>query len=194
MVYYYLAAQLPYLVYGQAAPAMTTTHFKTLCQTHLSGSDYKLLSICTLNPLFENHDTGVKSSSASGSKLINEWNQWERALRLNLARFRAQRLKREASAVDAPGSPTEAVTAAKAALALESPLEAELFLDEARWKAIEAFQGLDTFGTDAMYAYFLKLQILERRALFNTENGFTEYKGLYTAVLTQYDDTAVGGS
>ena len=47
----------------------------------------------------------------------------------------------------------------------------------------EDFQGLDTFSENAMYAYLLKLLLLERRSAFNTEEGFKEYKELYNAIL-----------
>jgi hypothetical protein len=62
-------------------------------------------------------------------------------------------------------------------------LEAELFLDKARWDAIEGMQGMNIFSETAMYAYLLKLLLMERRAAFDTEEGFVEYKALYTAIL-----------
>ena len=84
---------------------------------------------------------------------------------------------------NAPEYPADAAAAAKNALAMESPLEAELFLDKARWDAIEHLQGISTFNENAIYAYLLKLLLMERRAAFNTEEGFTEYKALYAAIL-----------
>jgi len=34
-----------------------------------------------------------------------------------------------------------------------------------------------------IYAYYLKLLLLERRQSFNTEKGFAEYKTLYAEIL-----------
>jgi hypothetical protein len=34
-----------------------------------------------------------------------------------------------------------------------------------------------------MYAYLLKLLLMERRMAFKTEEGFNEYKGLYASIL-----------
>jgi hypothetical protein len=104
---------------------------------------------------------------------------------LNLARFRSVQLKREGggASVDPPDYPADAAALAKAALAMDSPLEAELFLDKGRWDFIESQQGLDYFGRNTVYAYLLKLFILERRSLFRAEEGFTEYKGLYAAIM-----------
>jgi hypothetical protein len=85
--------------------------------------------------------------------------------------------------VEPPEYPADAAATAKAAVAMTSPLEAELFLDKARWDAIEAFQGLDYFNRNTIYAYLLKLLLMERRSLFKTEEGFAEYKGLYASIM-----------
>jgi len=53
----------------------------------------------------------------------------------------------------------------------------------ARWTAIERFQGLDYFDRDTIYAYYLKLLILERRSKFRAEEGFMEYKKIYASVM-----------
>ncbi|MDR2069679.1 MAG: hypothetical protein LBP71_07410 [Spirochaetaceae bacterium] len=184
MGYYYLAAQLPYLVYGQAAP-MSSRAYRELCRTLLGPGDRALLDCCSLDP-----DPGAAFPSygepprPGDSGFIDRWRNWERVLRLNLARYRAQRIKREGGApVDPPEHPADAAAAAKAAAAMDSPLEAELYLDKARWDAIEAFQGLSGFSRNMVFAYLLKLLLMERRALFKTEEGFSEYKGLYAAIM-----------
>ncbi|MDR2096210.1 MAG: DUF2764 domain-containing protein [Treponema sp.] len=192
MAYYYLAAQLPSLSYGQAAPMSSDAYIK-LCGEKLSKADTELLKLCSLDPAPlsgtapEGDGFGRSYSEAPApcsSPLIDRWRIWERALRLNLARFRIQKFKREgAVSFEAPEDPADAAAVAKAAFAMESPLEAEIFLDESRWKAIEAFQGIDYFSRDTLYAYLLKLLIMERQALFKAEDGFAEYKGLYEAVM-----------
>jgi hypothetical protein len=85
--------------------------------------------------------------------------------------------------VEPPEDPVDAAAAAKAAMALDNPLEAELFLDKARWDAIETLRGLQYFNRNTIYAYLLKLLLLERRSAFKTEEGFTEYKGLYASIM-----------
>ena len=175
MAYYYLGAQLPSLIYGQSAP-MSSVAFKQLAQSSLKASDAVWLDKCAFNPEV------IGAAEKNMPDFFVRWNEWEKALRFNLARFRAANLKRGIS-IDAPEYPADAVAAAKAASALDSPLEAELILDEARWKAIESFQGYDNFDRNAMYAYLLKLLLMERRSCFRAEEGFTEYKGLYAAVM-----------
>jgi hypothetical protein len=164
---------------------MTPDAFLNLCKTELSTTEFSLLASCTLDPDTRNGDgvSYVEGASPSSLDFIDAWREWERALRLNLARYRAQKLKREAGAVEPPEYPAGAVAVAKAAVAFDSPLEAELFLDQARWNAIESLQGLSYFGENAVYAYLLKLLLLERKALFKAEEGFTEYRALYAAIL-----------
>lgn len=180
MAYYYLGAQLPYLFYGQNPP-MSSAAYKALAAELMGPGAAALLEYCTLDPdpLAPSY---AEPASLTACDFINRWKEWERSLRLNLARNRAVKLKRE-GLFDAPAYPSEAVIAAKNAMTIESPLEAEIFLDKARWEAIESFQGLSAFSENAMYAYLLKLLLMERRMAFKTEEGYTEYKGLYAAIL-----------
>ena len=190
--YYYLGAQLPYLSYGQNVP-MSSAAFKELALKHLSAADAAVLEQCTLDPDMALADagdsftgmppeTGVTPNASSA--MLDTWKEWERALRLNLAKNRGKKLKREGGfPTDVPDTPFDAAVAAKTALTIESPLEAEVFLDKARWDVIDNLQGLDIFNETAIFAYMLKLLLMERRMSFNTEEGYTEYKGLYAAIL-----------
>ncbi|MDR2376488.1 MAG: DUF2764 domain-containing protein [Treponema sp.] len=190
--YYFLVAQLPSLVYGQVPP-MSSSRFRDLAQAQLSAGDAALLALLSLDPQPKSGSgqpgagspSYAETEAPSGSGFIDAWRDWERALRLNLARLRASRLKRDGAApVDPPADPADAASAAHAALAAaENPLEAEILLDRARWNAIERFQGIPAFSRNAVYAYLLKLLILERRASFKAETGFAEYKSLYATIL-----------
>ena len=187
MAYYYLAAQLPALAYNQGAP-MSSAAFRELAAAQMSGEDAALLDYCTLDPApLGAGDEGpayAEPFPPVDGDFIDRWRGWERALRLNLARYRSLKIKREgAQSLEAPDWPADAAQAAKAAAAMDSPFEAELFLDRARWDAIDAFQGIEYISRNTIYGYLLKLRLLERRALFRTEEGFAEYKELYAAIL-----------
>jgi len=167
---------------------MSSEAFKSLAREHLSPRDAAVLDCCTLDPdPCTDDETGAayaKPARKTPSPLVNNWKKWERALRLNLARGRALKLKREGGApVEAPENPADAAATAKTALLMESPLEAELYLDKVRWDLIESFQSMNIFNISTVYAYLLKLQLMERRAAFNAEEGYAEYKGLYAAIL-----------
>ncbi|MDR1178810.1 MAG: hypothetical protein LBK64_08275 [Spirochaetaceae bacterium] len=172
--YYYLVAQLPYLVYGQGVP-MSSGDFRALAGEHLAVTDAALLDFCVLDP-------ASAPAPESRSVFLGRWLEWEKALRLNLAHFRAQKLRREFS-LDAPQYPVDAAAAAKAALSMDSPLEAEFFLDKARWGVIESFEGIEYFDRNRVYAYLLKLLLLERHGLFRAEEGFAEYRTIYASIM-----------
>ncbi|MDR1105433.1 MAG: DUF2764 domain-containing protein [Treponema sp.] len=183
MAYYFLVAQLPALTYGEAPP-MSSRHFRELCRGGLSAADAAPLPCVALDPWVQDEEEEApRAKNAAGScPFIASWNEWEKALRLNLAKYRAAKMKREAPAA-VPDFPAGAAAAAKAAAAMASPLEAEIFLDGSRWKAIEEFQGLSYFSVNTVYAYLLKLLLMERRACFRAEEGFSEYKALYASIM-----------
>jgi len=142
--YYYLVAQLPSISYG-APPIMGSTQFKELARDLLTGADAELLESCALDPepmsvIQEGSDvlpTYSELLTPTGSALIDQWRIWERALRLNLAKLRAQKLKKDSlHLAEVPSDPLDAGAIARAALAIESPLEAEIFLDRSRWDVV----------------------------------------------------------
>ncbi|GMO25736.1 MAG: DUF2764 family protein [Termitinemataceae bacterium] len=178
--YYYLIAQLPYLTYGQTPP-MSSDSFIKLAQAKLEPKDAELLDYCVLG-------ASQEAARTTSSDFINLWLNRENALSLNLAQARAAYLKREGSAAnyDAPGDPIDAVNQAKTALltsTLTDPLEAEIYLDKGRWEAIENFVGVTYFSVNVVYAYLLKLRLIERRASWTVDEGFAEYKTLYASIM-----------
>ena len=159
---------------------MTSMSFRDMALHSLNQIDAKDFEFCTLEP-----KTGQELSDAKvNSVFVKSWHEWEEVLRLNLAKSRSHKLKRENSDQwEAPELPADAAVAARTAVGMDSPLEAELFLDKARWNAIESYQGIDYFSEKMIFAYLLKLQLMERRQVFNAEEGFTEYKTLYASIL-----------
>ena len=171
MAYYYLMAQLPHLFYEQKPP-MSSEEFKTLAKPLMTKCDLALLNQLSLEP--QEKDTGCN--------FIDGWQKWDLTLRMDLAKQRAIKLKR-----DIPVSEPEyhMATSAAASKAFEenSPLEGEVVLDKARWFAIEDLAGSDYFHRNNVFAYYLKLLLIERRMSFNVEKGFAEYKSLYASIV-----------
>ncbi len=192
MAYYYLMAQLPYLLFEQKPP-MSSTAFKELALSMLNKKDSALLNNLALDPDPDN--AGAQSPNISsysepfpstGCAFIDNYREWERTLRLALAKQRAGKIGRNSdeAAAEPPFFPAEANQAAVKALAREiSPLEGESVIDKARWDAIDSFTGSDYFHRNNVFAYYLKLLLLERRFSFNAEKGFTEYKSLYASII-----------
>jgi hypothetical protein len=181
--YYYLVAQLPGLIYDQQ-PLMSSEAFKELAKGFLSKHDATLLDKVSLDPFPpEQGGSYEEKAPSSGSSFIDAWREWERTLRLNLAKQRAFKIKRDAP-VGVPSDPADAAAAAAKIMAVaDEPLEGELLTLKVRWNVIETLQGLEYFHINTILAYLLKLLLLERHALFQTETGFAEYKSLYASIV-----------
>ena len=164
-------AQLPYLYYEQMPP-MSSENFKELAKPLINKTDFDLLSKISLVPLNKIVDC----------KFINNWQNWDRTLRLDLAKQRAIKLKRDIP-LNEPDFHLDTAAAASKAIDESSPLEGEILLDKARWNAIDDLAGSDYFHRNSVFAYYLKLLLIERRLSFNVEKGFTEYKSMYASIL-----------
>ena len=183
--YYYLTAQLPFLIYEQKPP-MSSSSFKALAGSLMLEEDAVFLDVILLDTKPRGGSDGSYAEPAplSGCDFIDNWREWERVLRLNLAKHRAIKIKRDVSAFEPPCYPADAASVAVKAVNGElSPLETEIFIDKARWNAIDALAGNNYFDRNIIFAYFLKLLLLERRQLFNVERGFAEYKSLYADII-----------
>jgi hypothetical protein len=181
-MYYYLGAQLRHIIYGQPVP-VSSLDFRGMAVNEMSPGDARNLEFCTLEPIPQEQLSEARVSSV----FLQAWHNWEETLRLNLAKSRSIKLKRDDTRyTNVPEFPFYAVTTAKKAVEADSPLEAEFILDKARWHAIDDLVGVEYFTAGTIYGYLLKLQLMERRLTFDEDKGFVEYKNLYDAIL---DDT-----
>ena len=164
-------AQLPYLVYEQKPP-MSSEDFRELARPLMNKPDFALLNLLSLEPQTE----------TTGCSFIDGWRDWELDLRKNLAKQRAIKLKRDLP-VPEPVFHMDIAAVALKAIDEPSPLEGEILLDKARWLAVDALAGNDYFHRNSVFAYLLKLLLIERRQIFNVEKGFAEYKSLYASIM-----------
>jgi hypothetical protein len=168
---------------------MSSDGFKSMAAPLMSDTDTHLMEQLFLDPdpvkANDERPSYADNVPSTGCSFIDGWREWERTLRLNLARHRAVKTKRENEApIEPPLFPADAAAAAiKAAVGTDSPLEGEIIIDKARWNAIEVLAGNDYFDRNTIFAYYLKLVLLERRALKKKKKGFVEYKSLYASIL-----------
>jgi hypothetical protein len=162
------------LKYGEKPP-FSSGYFRELSESILDDEDKALLQYCGLH-------AAEDDPAGTSSPFINDWLSWRKSYRYILTNLRAAKLGRQAGVEDIGDMPQlqQAVTQA---IAMESPLEAEQFLDRTMWDALDTFEGLDYFSVNTIYSYLIKLQILERGALFEPEEGFKEYQSLYNHIL-----------
>ena len=183
MKQYYLVSQLPSFVVSDDKTALPITEadFTELCSRFLDKTDQKILQELSLEP--------PREESKTGSKLVDEWNEHERSLRIALAQIRALNMKKKFDATGISLSP-DAVQAARTAAGMDSPLAAEQFLNQYRVSVIENITPLDGFDTDAVFAYGIKLKLATRMKKFNAETGMASYHTIYDRILK--DGTSTG--
>jgi hypothetical protein len=178
--YYYFVSTLPSIEYGDKPP-MASEEFRAQCHDLLDAEDAALIRYCYYNPIL-----AIETVKSTGSPFIDCLMARERTLALNLAYLRAGTLKRP-SPGDPPHDVPRAEAVAKAAFEMADPLEAAIFIDKSRWGALNDMVGLDSFGANNIFAYLMKLQLLERRQSFDAGIGAVKYKELYDSILNAYN-------
>jgi hypothetical protein len=160
---------------------MSSDAFFELVKNLMSVNDTELFQLLSLDPLA----VYSEETPSTGCKFIDGWFEWERTLRLNLAKHRSIKNKLDnITATDPPFIPVDAASAsARAVTSASTPLEGEIIIDKARWDAIDNLTEIEYFDRNVVFAYYLKLMLQERRQLFDTEKGFTEYKSLYASII-----------
>ena len=157
---------------------MSSDEFREICNTTLSTGDAALLRYCSYEPKL-----AIETVDSTGSNFIDFHLLRERNAMLNLAYLRAARLGRP-SQVEPPHDVPRAEAVARSAFEMEDPLQAMTFIDRARWGALDDMVGTNYFGVNNVYAYLLKLQLLERRLHYDTEKGFAVYREVYNTIIS----------
>ncbi len=178
MAYYYLMAQLPSISSSSPAP-ITFDYFKELASRFLSKKQVKVLEELSLEP--------PREAKPTGSKFLDGWYESERALRLAMEQARASKLNWKSSVspiekeiLSKNFSPTQV---AKVATEMPNPLDAEIFLDNARFLNADSVKVGKHFSIDAVFSYGIKLLLRERAAKFEAQKGQQEYKATYDKIL-----------
>ncbi|MBQ1949391.1 MAG: DUF2764 family protein [Treponema sp.] len=173
---YYLVSQLPDISAAgeKSTLPITEKYYRDLCSRFLDEKDLAVLNNLSLLPSRELESTG--------SVFLDAWYSNERALRFALAQVRAQKMKKDAGSIPVSIS-ADIVQAARTAVGMDSPLSAEQFLYEYRLGVLNSMQPLDSFSTDAVFAYGIRLMLLERIKKFDKEKGTDSYHKIYDTIL-----------
>lgn len=183
MAEYYLISQLPSLdgINENTPIPVTDKQFFELCSRFLGKKALAELNKLTLVPS-RNYE---KSSSA----LIEKWNEGERNLRLSLAKFRADKMNKHFNS-ETQSLPAGLSQAARTAIEIESPMDAEKFLNRYRLEFLETLRPMDSFSEEFVFYYGLKLKLIERMRKFDTQSGETAYRKIYDSIMSE-DKTEV---
>ena len=176
MAYYYLVSQLPNIstTEGKANLPLNGKSFIELAGRFISEDEKITLNGLSLVP--------PKELTSTGSVFLDTWYEKERNLRFALAQIRAQKMKKDSIPLP-PGCTADIVNIARTAVGMDSPLSAEQFLFKYRIKLLDEIRPMDNFSIDAVYAYGLKLMLVERMRKFDVENGKASYHEIYDNIL-----------
>lgn len=157
--YYYLVSSLPYLKFAEASP-ITRDEFLSECRKWLSGFDFAKVASVNIDSL---------DVTPQDAEVIKKWKYFELALRQELATIRKAH----------KSSLREKIPASLREIFEErTPLLMERSLQKKRWDFIEEEEFGYHFDTNVLMLYFLKLQILERLAVFDQERGKSAFEKL----------------
>ena len=176
MAEYYLISQLPSLdgISDSAPLPITEERFLELCKRFLSKKAVKELLGLSLVP--------QRNPEKSASPLIDAWNEGESNLRLVLGKLRAEKMDKPFDA-DNRAVNIALVQAARTAMELESPMEAEKYLNRFRLDFLETLRPMDSFSEDYVFYYWLKLKLISRIRQFDPEIGKAEYRNIYNSIM-----------
>ena len=153
--YPYVIASLPMLHFGMKPP-FSFERFLEVCRQFIPEKDFQLLS--TL-PQPEHY-----SEQGKRHRIIRKWIEFDVGLRNELVRIRATKKHLEPAMYLRPGgsSGSSPAPAGMAANMHTSVLDAEMRLDEMRWKELEELSTGHYFDLDLLITYAYKLLILQR--------------------------------
>ncbi len=176
MAEYYLISQLPSLdgISENTPLPITEERFSELCNSFLGKKARNEFNRLTLLP--------SRNCEKSSSALIDAWNEGERNLRLALAKARSEKLKK-AFDIGNDVLPPMLLQVARAALEIDSPMEAEMFLNNYRLEFLETLRPMDAFSEDFVFYYGLKLKLILRIRQFDKAKGEAAYKNIYNSII-----------
>jgi hypothetical protein len=153
--HWYLVASLPSLTLG-AEPPMSLQAFRTLCGEHLPDADLRELDAVLAGP----------GASAGTSAFARSWRQFCQRVQDECAVLRGARLGIDSTPYRADiGVPDAGLIAAvRDAMQQPDPRSRELQLDTLRWRTLDDLAQAAPFGTPAVLAFGLRLQLVVRWA------------------------------
>lgn len=177
--YYYFGATLHSLRFDSPLP-LSLNEFLERAGRYLKPDDLAIIESARLR-IPEGDDLSAVSGK---SAVLTRYYRWDNALRNELARLRAGRLKVQGDKFLRPGEPEwEAARAALAAFQADDPLQGELIIEKDRWAFLESLAANRFFDTEFLCVYALMLQALERRASFRADAGEEGYNTVYKSIL-----------
>lgn len=172
--YYFTVSSLPGIDLD-SEPSINSSEFLEICRSSVSEEDFSIISMVSLDSFeYETENTVLKRWAVFEQSLRNEL----AALRSGQTGIDSQKYVRQfIDDTTAPGI-------AAAALKQENPLKTEMFLMRARWTFLDELEVGHFFDIEKLIVYFIRLLLLERKALFNEQAGNNNFMEIYEQIKT----------
>ncbi len=170
------------LIYESKTTPISIEDFVTVIQSSFAENDQDKVFAIQLNQPLQSTELSTLGQSY--------WTR-EKNLRNELVRLRAAAHQKDAKnyLVD-PEIDPYILDVANSAFKAESPYDAEMVLNEWRWNFLSELEAGHFYDVDFFVAYYIKLQILNRKNSFSNEKGNNEFKQIYQSVIADRDDQA----
>jgi hypothetical protein len=169
--HYYTLAALKTIRLGEKTP-ISEEYFLQFAEDTIDAKSYQIL---------------LKSrwglTEPTGFSFADQILTWEKDLRLELAKARIMKLPFDAPPnLQVSDVNYSLLEQARAVMALDSPLDAERYLDQLRWSFLEEIGARHYFDLEALVVYYLKLQLALRQEKFQEELGRDFFEKEYAAL------------
>lgn len=166
--YFYLMSGLPMLKANGEMP-IKYDEFLSCCEKNVSASKYDLLKELSVN--------------STQGPLVKEWAEFYRKFNDELAFQRNKKLGHQQNQYfDKDDDASKVISVA---ISDNNPLNAELTLLSFLFNKLDDLIGTHVFDDYALFGYALKLKLLERKTVFNTEIGKSELDRLVKKIEEQ---------
>ncbi|MFH0790240.1 MAG: hypothetical protein V2A64_01260 [Candidatus Omnitrophota bacterium] len=153
--YTYLIASLPMLHFGMKPP-FSREIFLGICEKLIPKDDLEILRAASIS--------GEDIQKHAEPPVLKKWRVFDAALRNDLVRLRAARKRLDAHRYLRQDDYADSFITHIAAQASRNPsiLDAEIMLDQERWRFLDGLESGHFFDLDFLAVYSHKLLILER--------------------------------
>lgn len=168
----FLLAELPELSLSNPAP-LSLEEFDAMVREAMIPE--KFIRLLAAYPGNFPAEAGIKDELYP---VFARYLEFERFLRLRIARLRAARQNVEKTFPEAEKFFVYANAAIEAAQSVADPLEREKIIDGLRWAAVEEIVPVGKLDFDALCAYKIKLVLLNMRRFRDRETGRAAFDAL----------------
>ncbi|MFN2310605.1 MAG: DUF2764 family protein [Spirochaetia bacterium] len=177
--YIYTVSSLP-TPHFESDTFLSVEDFLEICRRFMGDRDYAEL---------ESAVVPLNTEQEPDNAVLAEWHRRKRGMQNQLAVLRAGKKEQSADKhlrsdadgrlhLELPG----VLEAARAASQEQSPLRAEEVLLRWEWNLLDELEVGHFFDLEKLIIYYLRLQVLSRKARFNRPDGEERFKEVYQGV------------